>query len=195
MNDESHVLLSRASQGDAGAIDALLERHMPRLRAFVRLHAGDHIKAKESVSDLVQSVCREVLEDIGDFRYEGEAAFRQWLFNMAMRKIVDRARFYKAQKRDAAREVPLASQASDGGPGVNQGTLFTPSREAMVLEEIDRIERAFRQLPEHYRDVITMARIYGFSNKEIGERLGKGEDAVRMLLARALTKLSGLLRS
>lgn len=194
MSDESIDLVSKASEGDEGAIDALLARHLPRLRGFIRLNAGEHIQKKESVSDIVQSVCREVLQDLSDFSYEGEAAFRQWLFTMAMRKIIDRGRYYKAQKRDPGREVQPGRDSEGAMEYAELGTLFTPSRDAMVQEEIDRIEQAFQGLPDHYRDVITMSRIFGYSNAEIGARLGKGEDAVRMLLARALTKLSGLLK-
>lgn len=192
---QSAQLVSQASQGDPAAIDSLLERHLPRLRAFIRLKAGEQIRAKESVADLVQSVCREVLQDLDQFRYEGEAAFRQWLFNAAMRKIVDRGRFYKAQKRDAAREVRLdAGSGTDDAGAAEIGALFTPSRDAMVQEEAERIAAAFRALPDHYREVVTMARIYGYSNAEIGAEIGKGEGAVRMLLSRALTRLSALLR-
>ena len=192
----SEELISRVSHGDVGAMDSLLERHLPGLRAFMRLHAGEHIRAKESLSDLVQSVCREVLQDMGAFDYRGEAAFRQWLFNMAMRKIIDRGRYYKAQKRDVGREVSIQRGATASGAElvpIEFATLFTPSDGAIVRERVEHIERAFRRLPAHYREVITMSRIYGYSNREIARRLGAGEDAIRMRVVRALAKLSGLL--
>ena len=57
MPDAGRDLVDKASRGDAVAVDALLERHLPALHAFVRLHAeGDAIVARESRSDLVQSV-------------------------------------------------------------------------------------------------------------------------------------------
>jgi DNA-directed RNA polymerase specialized sigma24 family protein len=47
--------------GDQLAIEALLERHLPGLRAFVRLRAGPAVRTRESTTDVVQSACREVL--------------------------------------------------------------------------------------------------------------------------------------
>ena len=64
----------------------------------------------------------------------------------------------------------------------------------MGREAIDRIEAAFDALPEHYREVIVLARIVGLPHREIAERLGKTEVAVQGLLTRALVKLSGLLQ-
>ena len=52
MNDDSAARMQR-----------LLEEHLPRLRAFIRLRTNQAIRARESCSDLVQSVCREVLEE------------------------------------------------------------------------------------------------------------------------------------
>ena len=54
-----------ASGGDAAAIGQLLEQHLPRLRAFVRLRMGAQLRARESASDIVQSTCREILENMG----------------------------------------------------------------------------------------------------------------------------------
>ena len=74
-------------------MDRLLERHVPSLRKFLRLRCGPRIRDMESVSDLVQSVCREALQELDDFEYRGEPAFRAWLFRLAERRVVDRVRF------------------------------------------------------------------------------------------------------
>ena len=95
----------------------LLALHLPALRAFVRLRLGPMLRAKESASDIVQSACRDVLENLHRFQYRGEAGFKAWLYKTALRKVADRAEFWRAAKRDPAREVrpaplPDASQAS-----------------------------------------------------------------------------------
>ncbi|MCA9320002.1 MAG: hypothetical protein KDB53_04670, partial [Planctomycetes bacterium] len=134
MNPEEGVV-TRASQGDPVAIDDLLSRHLPGLRAFVRLNAGAAIRAKESASDLVQSTCREILQDFGDFEYRGDAAFRHWLYTAALRKILDRDRFYRRDKRDRAREVsPPRGSSSGRDLGVPYERVFSPSDQAMARE-------------------------------------------------------------
>lgn len=113
MSEDRHeTLVESARLGDEQAIDALLERHLPGLRAYVRLHASELIREKESCSDLVQSVCREVLEGVERFEYRGEAQFRNWLVTQAMGKIVSRQRFYLAEKRSPQRERRFASGPS-----------------------------------------------------------------------------------
>ena len=97
-------LLRRAGHGDEPAVRTLLSRYLPGLRAFVRLHSGKLVRSKESCSDLVQSACREVLEHASDFAYGGEAGFKQWLYRTALRKIAHRAEYWRADRRDAARE-------------------------------------------------------------------------------------------
>ena len=108
---DSRELFQAASGGDPAAVEELLVRHLPGLRAFVRLRAGPQVRAREAESDLVQSTCREVLAHRAEFRYGGEAGFRHWLYTTALRKIVDRHQHHTAQKRDARRERPAEDEA------------------------------------------------------------------------------------
>jgi RNA polymerase sigma-70 factor (ECF subfamily) len=191
---EVEALAHRAAGGDARAVEALIERYLPDLRAFVRLRAGAVVRAREESSDLVQSTCREVLEHIDRFQFPSEAAFKQWLYTTALRKIINRRDFYVAQKRDALREVPIGD-ASDANEELLRAyrSFSSPSRRAMVREEVERIERAFETLPDEYREVITLAHVVGLSRAEIAQQMQKSEGAVRVLLHRALAKVSSLL--
>jgi len=187
-------LVRRAQQGDPDAAEALLREQLPGLRAFVRLRAGAALRQRESASDLVHSVCREVLEELPTLEYRGEAAFRSWLYRAAERKIVDRARFWRARKRDVAREVSPHAVDEDADLLRSYASIHTPSRAAIVHEEVLRLESAFDRLPPHYREVITLARLVGLPHKEMGRQLGRSEGAVRVLLFRALAELSDHLR-
>jgi len=192
---DSQQLVDRATAGDELALDELLERHLPALRAFVRLRCGPALRARESVSDIVQSVCREVLGELDRFEWRGEAGFRAWLYLASARKIADRAEHWRAGKRDAAREVPLerSGAASDAPLLEVYRTVCTPSAAAAGRELMERIELAFEQLGEDDREVIALARIAGLSHAEIGERLGCSEVAARKRLFRALALLSDAL--
>lgn len=196
MDVDLETLLQTAAAGDRKALDTLLGDHLPELRAFVRLRTGPLLRARESTSDIVQSVCREVLEHADRFRFPGESAFRHWLFTTALRKISNRRDYYLAGKRDAQREVPI-----DEGRRSNEdqrllalyGSFSTPSDKAIVREEMERVEAAFEQLSEEQREVVTLAHVVGLSRAEIAERTGRSEGAVRGMLHRALVRLSALL--
>lgn len=178
--ETTEALVARAANGDANAVDALLARNLPALLGFVRLRLGARLAAHEHASDIVQSTCREFLESIEDFEFRGEPEFRKWLFTAALRKILARAR-----RRDAA-----AADADFGAVLEGYSSLCTPSRVAMAREEVARIESAFAALPEDWKEVVISARIFGFEHREIADRLGKSEGAVRVMLHRALARLA-----
>jgi RNA polymerase sigma-70 factor (ECF subfamily) len=181
--DDVSRLVQRASAGDVPSIDALLTRYLPRLRAFVRLRVTPVIRQRESASDLVQSVCREVLQNGPAFRYEGEERFLGWLCKTALNKIIDHHRYFAADKRDPGREaVPPDGVDYPELPG----RLASPSQVAMGRELAQHMELAFDQLADEYREVITLARIVGLPHQEIAAQMGRSEGAVRMLLSRAL---------
>jgi RNA polymerase sigma-70 factor (ECF subfamily) len=193
MSDATKALIQSAVQGDGASVNLLLDRYLPGLRAFIRLRTGAVVRAKESTSDLAQSVCREVLEHLDRYQYQGEEGFKYWLYTTALRKIADRHKYYGAEKRDAAREVRPGEHSA--GPGIDQlvdcyRTVFTPSAHAMRREDIERLEAAFDQLPEDQREVISLAHIVGLSRAEIAQRMGRSDGAVRTLLWRGLATLA-----
>lgn len=189
MSDDLQNLLHAASQHDPAAVATLLEQHLPALRAFVRLKAGPMLLARESCSDLAQSVCRDVLEQAERFRFGGEAEFRKWLFTTAMRKIADRAEHWRAGKRDGQRErAGLDEQEILGFAGI-----YTPSQQAAAREEVQRFEAAFAKLAPEKQEVVLMARLMGLSHAQIAQELGKTEVAVRSILSRALAEIAASL--
>ncbi len=189
MSHDIEGLLRAASQHDAAAVGTLLQQHLPALRAFVRLKAGPSLLAKESCSDLAQSVCRDVLENADRFRFGGEPEFRKWLFTTAMRKISDRAEHWRAGKRDAGKERGgLDEEELRGFAGI-----YSPSGQAQAREELQRVEAAFGRLAPEKQEVILMARLMGLSHSQIAQELGKTEVAVRSILSRALAELSACL--
>lgn len=186
-DDASRVLLARATQGDTEAIEQLLQQHLSGLRAYLRLKAGPALLARESSSDLAQSVCREVLENAGRFRYDGEGAFRKWLFTTALRKIADRYEYYAAKKRAMARE-----ETTGGDDAVLEACrgFYTPSRQAAAREDLARLETCFQGLDEDKREVILLSRMVGLTHAQIAAEMGRSEVAVRKLLSRALSELA-----
>lgn len=193
-DDELQALTDAAGRGDRRALENLLARYTPELHAFVRLRAGAMLKARESSADLVQSVCREVLEHADRFRYPSEAAFKRWLYTTALRKIKNRHAYYMAGKRDVLRHATPPDDEQAARDLLDHYRSFsTPSRQVMVREEVERVEGAFAQLSDEQREVITLAHMVGLSRAEIAEQMNKTEGAVRVLLHRALAKVSDLL--
>jgi RNA polymerase sigma-70 factor (ECF subfamily) len=176
-------LVRRATAGDAHSLAALLERYMPRLRSFVRLRVDASVRAQESASDLVQTVCREVLQNAEQFEYQGEERFRAWLFQTALNKIRDKAKYHHAERRSPAAQAGHVAGAEHPDPA---GALHSASEVAIAKETAEAMEQAFDLLTDDYREVITLSRIVGLPHAEIGRSMGRSEAAVRVLLSRAL---------
>jgi RNA polymerase sigma factor (sigma-70 family) len=154
-------LIERATRGDCGAVEGLLALQLPALRAFVRLRVGPKLRARESASDLVQSVCREILENADRYDFRGAESFKRWLFTTALRVVRNKGKYWAREKRDLRRE-------------------------ALAKEEVERFERAFESLSEDHQEAISLSRIVGLPHQEIAEQMGRTEAAVRQLLHRAL---------
>ena len=192
MIDDSSLLLSAASQGDPVAIESLYVRHLPAFRAYVRLRMGGVLRGKETESDIVQSVFRDVVEELDDLKWQGEAAFKHFLYEKGRRKIIDHARHFRAKRRDAGKEVAEDSDL----PSIEEchKSLGTPSQFAMGHERLEELEVAFQELEEDHAEVILCCRVLKLSNAETAKRMERSEGAVRVLLFRALAKLAIILK-
>ncbi len=192
MSQDFETRVQAAASGDPVAYSQLFEHNLPALTAFLRAKVGGELAGRESVRDLAQSVCREVLRDLDQLTFRGEEQFRAYLFLQASRKVVDRYRYHKQEMRDAARIEPLPSEAEEAELLGTYGSL-TPSRAAGAKEELSRVEAALQLLPEAQRDAVLLSRIAGLSYQEIARQKGATEAAVRGMVARGLARLSGLL--
>ena len=187
--DDHTTLVSRLEAGETKVLEELLVRHLPQLEAFVRIKAGPGIRADESLSDVIQSVCCDVLAAQSRFDYRGEAEFRHWLCTQALHKIVSKARYHRADKRDRRREVPIATPSHAD----LCATIVTPSRVVAAKEQWHAVETAFDDLPDDYREALMLRRIVGLDYPRIAATLDRSEGAVRNLVYRATARLSTLL--
>jgi RNA polymerase sigma-70 factor, ECF subfamily len=186
---EEQSLIDSAQRGDDHAVRELLERHLSGVRAFVRLRMAPQLRAKESASDLVQSVCLELLRNLSRYRYRSDDNFKRWLYTTALRKLSNKVVHYRRERRDVRREQSVESLANE------YRSFSTPSHAMMDREEIEQIERVFDTLPADYREVITLTRIVGLSHQEVAAMMGRTQTATRSLLVRALGTLTKALQT
>ena len=187
----TEALVGGAKRGDREALEALLEAHLDDVRAFVRLQLDPRVRVRESTSDVVQSVCREVLEGLGRFEYRGVGSFRAWLFTAALAKVRGKGRFHRAEKRDVGREED-APVSAEGEGRIYSGLLSpeaSPSEGAIGHECALSIERAMDTLSSDHREILLLARVVGLTHREIAQRTGRTERAVRSLVHRATVAL------
>ena len=124
---------------------------------------------------MIQETFTRALQSIERFQYRGEESFVRWLGGIAENLILRAA---DKQKRDPL-QLTLKIPAGE----------TSPSKLVRRGERFDRLEKALRDLPSDYSEVIRLARIEGLKIREIAERMNRSPDAVKQLVLRAMRRL------
>lgn len=167
--------------------DVLLESYRSYLLAIANREVDSELLPKGGASDLVQETLAAAHRRRDQFRGRSPAELAAWLRAILQRRIGHfRRRFRGAARRDLRREVPFGALPENPGPLAYEAA---PCEQLERQEEVDRLLGAVGQLPADQRRVVVLRSQWGLSFREIGEKLGRTEDAARMLWARALTAL------
>jgi RNA polymerase sigma-70 factor (ECF subfamily) len=180
----SAELLQRAKDGSPEAVNALYERYAGRLLAYIRLRMGRDLRARLESRDILQAALLKSLQHLDELKGTETPSLMAWLARIAEHEIRDRVDYQQRQRRDAAREVAIEDDSA----------IAAASRSALsrviLNEEAQRLEAGIEALSPEHRDVIVLRKFEELSFAEIGRRMGRSEDACRMLLARAMTALT-----
>ena len=197
--DKTQHLVAMVRGGDESALNQLCNVYGPRVHWIIRLRMGKELRSKLESMDIVQDTLIHALSGLDDFTYKNEGDFVRWLSTIAENVLRGNLKKLHAGKRDIRREVPLDGHGPTTGSRlvVNPGPIdaTTPSVIMSRKEELEKLEKAIDQLKPEYREVIVLTKIERLSYKEISERLGKSNDAVRKLISRAILALANVFES
>jgi RNA polymerase sigma-70 factor (ECF subfamily) len=197
--DKTQELVILAKGGDESALERLYRVYGERVRWMVRFRMGKALRSRLESMDLVQDVFVNAFGAIEDFTYKNEGDFVRWLSKITQNALADNWDKLYAAKRDIRKEHRFSSHnsATDGALRELQGNLdaTTPSVIMSKREDLARLEKAIDELKPQYRDIVVLSKIEGLSYKEIGKKLGKSPDAVRMLMPSAMAELTTVFMS
>jgi RNA polymerase sigma-70 factor, ECF subfamily len=187
----------RIRRREPQALAALLQSHRPQLMAFIERQLGSALRRKVEPDDVFQETSAEAVRALPTAEFGDRDPF-SWLCQIAERRIIDmHRRFFGAQKRDAGREVPLNSGGSDSSQAglidLLVATLTTPSQAFSRNAREEKLMAALDKLPAEQREALRLRYVESLPSKQIAERLGKSDAAVRVMLTRSLKKLHELL--
>jgi RNA polymerase sigma-70 factor (ECF subfamily) len=194
-SDDDIVLVARIRRRDPVALGLYLEARRDAILAYIERQLGAQLRRKVEPDDILQEVSVEAVRALPSIDLEGREPLA-WLCQVAERRIIDaHRRFFDAQKRSAGREVPLDAGDSNHAGLVNLlvVTMTTPSQAFSRDQREFRLHQAIEKLPTDCRDALRMRYVDGMPSKEIAEKLGKSDGAVRVMLTRSLKKLQELL--
>lgn len=188
----SRVLISllAARDGSESALADLLEYFRPLLLSQARNALPAQLSGKVAPSSIVQQTCIDAMRGIQALRAESEAQCRAWLVNILESNVADaKRRYLGAEKRDVGRELSLSSGTH---PLLAKliGHEAAPDAAALSREEEELLRFAMDRLSAHYRQLIEWHHYEHRTFTEIGNRLDKSPDAVRMMYNRAIRQLA-----
>jgi RNA polymerase sigma-70 factor (ECF subfamily) len=125
--------------------------------------------------DMTSQVFLKAFEQLPRYKHRGH--FAAWLFTIARNSARDHYRRSPREVPIETAEVPAA--ASDLLDGI------------VAADEISRLDRLIRALPEDELELIRLRYVAGLSYAEIGAMLHRSEEATRKAIFRLLGRLRG----
>jgi RNA polymerase sigma-70 factor (ECF subfamily) len=191
-------LVALAKDGDKSAVSRLYGVYAERVQWMVRFRMSKELRSKLESMDVVQDALIHALSALDNFTYRNEGDFVRWLSKIAENELRGNLKKLHAEKRDIRKEVRLdcLKPTTGGGFAGVAGPIgtTTPSVIMSQKEDLAKLEKAIDGLKPEYREAIVLTKIEGLSYGEIGERLGKSPDSVRMLATRAMASLATTFR-
>ncbi len=190
-------LIRKAKEGDAAAVDRLVDRYSRVALECARRLAGEALKKKEQVEDLAQSALAEVWRDFRKFDYRGIGSLDRFVREVVKHKVMKKAEYWGAQCREAALERPMRTAGDDSTETKRVEPPVDPLTTTQVVtrhETQDRIRGAIDRLPDEHAIPLRLFDIEGLSHKEVAEKLSlPSADAARMRVQRARDALRKVL--
>jgi len=190
VRQESTVLLREAREGSREALGELYARYGTRLIAFIRMRMGRDLRSRVESRDILQATLLKSFQRLAQFEGGDGATLMGWLIRIAEHEIRDQVDYQHRQRRDVAAGVPIDAGGIDLAADVRSAL-----SSAVMNEEAERLGAALEALEPDHRDVIVFRKLEELSFKEVAARMGRSEDACRMLLARAMVALTLQLRA
>lgn len=166
------------------------------LRAYLRSRAAaglDHLlQAKLSPSDIVQETLIEAYKSFETFEGKTRGELLVWLQGILNHRLQTARRVYhKAEKRNLRRETHIDQVENSGSRwALWDQDKTSPSNQAMVNEELERLEIAIAKLPARQEQAIRLRNELRLSFEEVGTVLGCSAGAAQKLWSRAVERLA-----
>lgn len=185
-NGATADLVRRARGHDLSARNELIRRLQAPLLARIEVLMGPNARRYAEAKDVVQSVVVDVLHDIDRFVPGRPGSFVRWACQIARNHIHDEVR----RKHERAIESLTAESHVAPVDGARPVSI-----EVSLQEQKELLADALLELKADYREVVQLRYFEGLKFAAIAERMGRSENAVTLLHAKALLALGGHLRA
>ena len=169
---EAAALVARAQQGDQVAFATLYAYYRPLVYRFLRRRLDG---ADEVVEDLTEDVFVKLYEKLDRYVERG-LPFAAWLYRIAHNRLVD---YVRTLPRHSAQSLDVVADVAEHQTGAEYRS---------VLDR-ETLEPALARLTAEQRKAVELRFLQGMSVAETAATMGRSEEAVKKLQARALANL------
>jgi RNA polymerase sigma-70 factor, ECF subfamily len=143
-------LVRKATNGDGRALDALVERHAPRVNKLASQLLGDLEEARDAAQESLVKLCTRLRQ------FRGEAQFATWLHRLVVNTCRDRMAFQRIRHTEPlVHEEQVTDDDSD------------PSRLAALTDLRRDLAEALARLSPKQRAAVVLRDSFGLSYAEI----------------------------
>lgn len=176
--DPDSVDVEAARRGDLEAFDRLVARHQNRVFNVCRWIIG----GDDEAADAAQEAFVRAFRFLPKFR--GEAAFGTWLGQIA----TNVARDFAKKKKNAPHS--FSSLTSDEDPDFEPVSgAISPAESLLKAERQRAVQSALGEIPVHFRTVLVLYDLQGYSYEECAAQLELPLGTVKSRLSRARNAL------
>lgn len=169
-------LVSMATGGDRRALDALVERHAPRVNRLAAQLVDDLEDARDAAQESLVKLCTRLRQ------FRGEAQFATWLHRLVVNTCRDRV----ARQR-VRRTEPLTAVEAPAGDESD------PSRAAFLSDLRHDVADALARLSPNQRIAVVLRDSLGLSYEEISRVARMPVGTAKCYVHRARARLRGSL--
>ena len=179
-------LIEEARAGRREASEELFRTYREVLERAMKRRLRRAPSPRFDRSDVVQEALADAVVHFADFEHRGQGSFRRWLLKLLENRLRMALHREHAQKRDSRLEAfPSGSGAAAVRPSL-AASVTSPSAAAAAGEERELIERILHRLSPDHAEVIRLIKMRELTIAAAARRMGRTENAVKKLLARAL---------
>lgn len=183
--EEELRLIQRVLSGDRDAYEPLVLENQTRVYNLALRILGSEADA----CDAAQEAFVRAYTSLGDFR--GDSRFSVWLYRLTNNICID---MHRRQSRRKSVSLDAAeSEEGESGPLQIPDGRFSPEEELEKKELRAAVGSAIAELPEEYRQILSLREVSGLSYEELSDVLGLEPGTVKSRLSRARRKLCAIL--
>ena len=143
-------LVRKATSGDSRALDALVERHAPKVNRLASQLLGDFEEARDAAQESLVKLCTRLRQ------FRGEAQFATWLHRLVVNTCRDRMAFQRVRRTEPLVEDGRATDEESD-----------PTRLAALADLRRDVAEALARLSPKQRAAVVLRDSFGLSYAEI----------------------------